>query len=77
MKNLMETLRSPGGMVAILGVICILVGPTIGTIAGSNATLAAVGGVILLAGYIIIAVGLVMIVLAVRRARRQAGPNKT
>ncbi len=77
MKKFMDTLRSTGGMVAILGVICILVGPTIGTIAGSNAMLAAVGGVILLAGYILIAVGLVMIVLAMRRARRQAGRDKT
>jgi hypothetical protein len=46
----METLRSTGGMAAILRVICTLVGPTIGTIAGSNATLAA-GLVMLLAGY--------------------------
>ena len=77
MKKVVDTLRSPGGMVVILGIICVLLGPTISTIAGGNGTLAGVGGATLLAGYIIIAIGLVMILLAARRARRQAGSNKT
>lgn len=66
-------------MLTILGVICVLLGPSIGTIAaaGSNAILEVVGVLILLAGYVLIAVGLVMIVVAARRARGQEGPNKT
>jgi hypothetical protein len=76
MRKLTDTLRIPGGMVAILGVICVLVGPTISTIAGGNGTLAAVGGAILLAGYILIAVCLVMILVAARRASRGTGSNK-
>ncbi|HEY8864723.1 MAG TPA: hypothetical protein VIO37_11210 [Candidatus Dormibacteraeota bacterium] len=73
MKKLWDTLRSPGGMLTILGVICVLVGPSISTIAAdSNAALEVVGVVILLAGYIIIAFGLVMVVVAARR-----GPKKT
>ncbi len=66
-------------MLTILGVLCVLVGPTISTIAatGSNAILEVVGVLILLAGYLIIAFGLVMIVVAARRARDQAGPNKS
>jgi hypothetical protein len=78
MKKLIATLRSPGGMLTIFGVLCVLVGPSISTIAaGSNAILEVVGVLILLAGYLIIAIGLVMIVVAARRARDQAGPNKT
>jgi hypothetical protein len=72
------TLRSPGGMVAILGAICVLVGPSISTIAAdSNAALEIVGVAILLAGYLVIAVGVVMIVVAAQRARSDSGPKKT
>ena len=77
MNKVMDTLRTPGGMVAILGVICVLVGPTVSTIAGGHGTLSDLGGWILLAGYIIIAAGLVMILLAARRSRRDTGSNKT
>lgn len=78
MKKLIAILRSTGGMLTILGVLCVLVGPSISTIAaGSNAAMEVVGVVILLAGYFIIAVGLVMVVVAARRARSQEGPNKT
>ena len=74
----MATLRSPGGMVAILGAICVLVGPSISTIAtDSNSALEIVGVAILLAGYLIIAVGVVMIVVAAQRARSDSGPKKT
>jgi hypothetical protein len=77
-KKLVAIVRSPGGLLTILGVLCVLVGPSISTIAaGSNAILEVVGVLILLAGYLIIAIGLVMIVVAARRARDQAGPNKT
>jgi hypothetical protein len=77
-KKLGAILRSPGGMVALLGAICVLVGPSIGTIAtDSNPALEIVGAAILLAGYLIIAVGIVMIVVAVQRARSDSGPNKT
>jgi hypothetical protein len=77
-KKLMAVLRSRGGMLTILGVICVLVGPTLGTIvAGSSAALEVLAVAILLAGYIIIAVGLVMIVVAARKARGQEGSNKT
>jgi hypothetical protein len=65
-------------MVAILGAICVLVGPTISTIAAdSNAALEILGVAILLAGYLVIAVGVVMIVVAAQRARSDSGPNKT
>jgi sulfite exporter TauE/SafE len=66
-------------MLTILGVLCVLVGPSLGTIAaaGSNAALEVGGVLILLAGYVMIAIGLVMIVLAARRARGHEGPNKT
>lgn len=79
MKKLMTIVRSRGGMVAILGVICVLVGPSISTLAaGSNvAALEVVGVSILLAGYLIIAVGIVMIVVAAQRARSDSGPKKT
>ena len=79
MKRLVAILRSRGGMVAILGAICVLAGPSIGTIgaADSNAALEIAGAAILLAGYLIIAVGIVMIVVAVQRARSDSGPNKT
>jgi putative Mn2+ efflux pump MntP len=71
-------LRSRGGMVAILGAICVLVGPSIGTVAGdSNPALEIAGVAILLAGYLIIAVGIVMIVVAVQRARSDSGSKKT
>jgi hypothetical protein len=77
-KKLITILRSRGGMVAILGVICVLVGPSISAVAaGSNATLEVVGVAILLAGYLIMAVGIVMIVVAVQRGRSDSGPNKT
>jgi hypothetical protein len=78
-KKLIAILRSRGGRLTILGVLCVLVGPTISTIAaaGSNAILEVVCVLILLAGYLIIAFGLVMIVVAARRARDQAGPNKS
>jgi hypothetical protein len=79
MKKLVAIVRSRGGMVAILGVICVLVGPSISTLAaGSNvAALEVVGVSILLAGYLIIAVGIVMIVVAAQRARSDSGPKKT
>ena len=78
MKKLIATLRSPGGTVAVLGAICVLVGPSISTVAtDSNAALEIVGVAILLAGYLIIAVGIVMIVVAVQRARSDSGPKKT
>lgn len=78
MKRVVATLRSPGGMVAILGAICVLVGPSISTIAAdSNAALEIVGVAILLAGYLLIAVGVVMIVVAAQRARSDSGPKKT
>lgn len=78
MKRVVATLRSPGGMVAILGAICVLVGPSISTIAAdSNAALEIVGVAILLAGYLVIAVGVVMIVVAAQRARSDSGPKKT
>jgi hypothetical protein len=65
-------------MVAILGTICVLVGPSISTIAaGSSAALEIAGVAILLAGYLIIALGIVMIVVAVQRARGDSGPNKS
>jgi hypothetical protein len=77
-KKLMATLRSRGGMVAILGAICVLVGPSISTIAtDANPALEIVGVAILLAGYLIIAVGIVMIVVAVQRARGDSGQKKT
>jgi putative Mn2+ efflux pump MntP len=77
-KKLGAILRSPGGMVAILGAICVLVGPSIGTIAtDANPALEIAGAAILLAGYLIIAVGIVMIVVALQRARSDSGPNKT
>ena len=77
-KKLMATLRSPGGMVAILGAICVLVGPSISTIAtDANPALEITGVAILLAGYLIIAVGIVMIVVAVQRARSDSGRKKT
>ena len=78
MKRLIAILRSPGGMVAILGAMCVLVGPSISTIAtDANPALEIVGVAILLAGYLIIAVGIVMIVVAVQRARSDSGPKKT
>jgi hypothetical protein len=78
MKKLVASLRSPGGMVAILGAICVLVGPSISTVAtDANPALEIVGVAILLAGYLIIAVGIVMIVVAVQRARSDSGPKKT
>lgn len=78
MKRLVAILRSRGGMVAILGAICVLVGPSIGTVAtDSNPALEIVGVAILLAGYLIIAVGIVMIVVAVQRARSDSGPKET
>ena len=78
MKKLVAIVRSPGGMLAILGVLCVLVGPSISTIAaGSNAAVEVVGVAILLAGYLIIAVGIVMIVAAAQRAGSNAGGNKT
>ena len=78
MKKLVAILRSPGGMVTILGVLGVLVGPSISTIAtDSNAALEIVGVAILLAGYIIIALGIVMMLTASRRARSQPGPDKT
>jgi hypothetical protein len=65
-------------MVAILGAICVVVGPSISTIAAdSNAALEIVGVAILLAGYLVIAVGVVMIVVAAQRARSDSGPKKT
>jgi hypothetical protein len=65
-------------MVAILGAICVVVGPSISTIAAdSNAALEIVGVAILLAGYLVIAVGVVMIVVAAQRARSYSGPKKT
>lgn len=65
-------------MVAILGAICVLVGPSISPVAAdSNAALEIVGVAILLAGYLIIAVGVVMIVVAAQRARSDSGSNKT
>ena len=77
-KRLIAILRSRGGMVAILGAICVLVGPSISTLAGdSNAALEVVGVAIFLAGYLIIAVGIVMIVVAVQRASTDSGTNKT
>jgi hypothetical protein len=77
-KRLVAVLRSPGGMVAILGAICVLVGPSISTVAtDSNPALEIVGVAILLAGYLIIAVGIVMIVVAVQRARSESGPKKS
>jgi len=77
-KKLVATLRSRGGMVAILGAICVLVGPSISTVAAdSNPALEIVGVAILLAGYIIIAVGIVMVVVASQRARSDSGPKKT
>ena len=73
----MAILRSRGGMLTILGVICVLVGPSLGTIvAGGNPMLEVVAVAILLAGYILIAIGLVMIVAASRRARSQEGSKK-
>jgi hypothetical protein len=78
MKKLVAIVRSPGGMVAILGAICVLVGPSISTVAaGSNAALEVVGVAIMLAGYLIIAVGIVMVVVAAQRARSDSRPNKT
>ena len=78
MKKLVAILRSPGGMVTILGVLGVLVGPSISTIAtDSNAAVEIVGVAILLAGYITIALGIVMIITASRRARGQPGPDKT
>jgi uncharacterized membrane protein len=78
MKKLVAIVRSRGGMLAILGVICVLVGPSISTVAaGSNAAMEVVGVAILLAGYLIIALGIVMIVVAAQRARSDSGPNKT
>ncbi len=78
MKKLVAILRSPGGMVTLLGVLGVLVGPSISTIAtDSNPALEIVGVAILLAGYIIIALGIVMILTASRRARSQPGPDKT
>jgi hypothetical protein len=78
MKKLVASLRSPGGMVAILGAICVLVGPSISTVAtDTNPALEIVGVAILLAGYLIIAVGIVMIVVAVQRARSDSEPKKT
>jgi hypothetical protein len=78
MKKLVASLRSPGGMVAILGAICVLVGPSISTVAtDANPALEIVGVAILLAGYLIIAVGIVMIVVAVQRARSDSEPKKT
>jgi hypothetical protein len=78
MKKLMAILRSRGGMVTILGVICVLVGPSISTIAaGPSAALEVAGVAILLAGYLLMALGLVMIVVAVQRSRSDSGPNKT
>jgi hypothetical protein len=72
------TLRSPGGLLAILGAICVLVGPSISTLAAdSNAAVEIVGVAILLAGYLVIAVGVVMIVVAAQRARGDSGPKKT
>jgi hypothetical protein len=78
-KKLVAILRSRGGMLTILGVLCVLVGPSVGTIAAaaSNAVLEIVGVLILLVGYLTIAIGVVMIVAAARRARGQEGPNKT
>jgi hypothetical protein len=77
-KRVVAILRSPGGMVAILGAICVLVGPSISTIAtDANPALEIVGVAILLAGYLIIAVGIVMIVVAVQRARSDSGPKQT
>lgn len=65
-------------MVAILGAIGVLVGPSIGTLAtDSNPALEIVGVAILLAGYLIIAVGVVMIVVAAQRARSDSGQKKT
>jgi hypothetical protein len=66
-------------MVAILGAICVLVGPSVGTVAAadSNAPLEIAGVAILLAGYLIIAVGIVMIVVAVQRARNESGAKKS
>lgn len=78
MKRVVAALRSPGGMVAILGAICVLVGPSISTVAAdSNAAVEIVGVAILLAGYLVIAVGIVMIVVAAQRARSDSGPKKT
>jgi len=65
-------------MVAILGAICVRVGPSISTgAADSKTALEIVGVAILLAGYIIIAVGIVMVVVAAQRARSDLGPKKT
>jgi hypothetical protein len=76
-KKLMAVLRSRGGMLTILGVIFVLVGPSIGTIGEGNAKVEVAGVAILLTGYLIIAVGIVMIVVATQRARGDSGPNKT
>jgi hypothetical protein len=65
-------------MLTILGVICVLVGPSMGTIvAGANAFLEVLAVAILLAGYLLIALGIVMIVTSSRRARGPEGSNKT
>ena len=74
----MVILRSPGGLVAILGAICVLVGPSVSTVAGDSKPALEIAGVaILLAGYLIIALGIVMIVVAVQRARSDSGSKKT
>jgi hypothetical protein len=73
MTKPMVLLRSTGGTLTILGLICVLAGPSISTIAAdSNPPLEIAGVVILLAGYIVIAFGIVKIVVAAR-----SGPKKT
>ncbi|GAC1480807.1 MAG: hypothetical protein PVSMB9_05750 [Candidatus Dormibacteria bacterium] len=75
-KRLLAVLRSRGGLVAILGAICVLVGPSVGTIAAGNAGMEVAGVAILLAGYLLMALGIVMIVVAIQRARSDSGPTK-
>ena len=77
MKKVMDRLRTPGGMVAILGVICVLVGAHGQHHGGRSRDVIGFGRLDPSGRRIIIVAGLVMILLAARRARRDAGSNKT
>jgi len=66
--------KTRGAVVALIGIVCLVLGPVFGTLFGSGNVTGLIAAVILLAGAALVLIGAVMMVLAARKSQAAGRP---